>query len=172
MSYDLYAETNPAFVSFLLYRFVKSYSASTGHDGFERLSDGHDRYPHFSLSYLAIPIAMSGRLEASFSSTRTTTGFLAWLNRFPEIRVGLQRDVGQSKDVTATGLRAALHSQVLNINSDGTLSIGIAPKPPENTKSKLPNDPQKAVARAERLGGWMSKVGGPALIFSALEVNP
>lgn len=29
-AYDLYAETNPAFVSFLLYRFVKSHSDGGG----------------------------------------------------------------------------------------------------------------------------------------------
>jgi len=160
VSYDLYAETNPAFVSFLLYRFVKNYSGDT--------LDA----PHICLAYLAVPMAMSERLEVSFASTNAATGFLAWLNRFPESRVGLQRDVTQSKDVTAAGLRAALHSQLLSINPDGTLSIGVAKKPPENANGKLSSGPKRAVARAERLGGWMSKVGGPALIFSALEVTP
>jgi hypothetical protein len=160
VSYDLYAETNPAFVAFLLYRFVKSYS------------DNPSKAPHLSLAYIAVPLAMSERLEVSFASTNATTGFLAWLNRFPESRVGLQRDVSQSRDVTAAGLRAALHSQLLTISHDGNLSLGAAKKPPENAKSKLSGGPRKAVARIERLGGWMSKVGGPALIFSALEVAP
>ncbi len=160
MSYDLHAETNPAFVSFLLYRFVKTFSAGTANT------------PHISLAYLAVPMAMSERLELSFASTNATTGFLAWLNRFPESRVGLQRDVTHSKDMTVAGLRAALHSQLLNINPDGTLGIGVAKKPPENAKGKLSSGPKNAVSRAERLGGWMSKAGGPALIFSALEVTP
>ena len=159
-SYDLYAETNPAFVSFLLYRFVKCFAGES--------SDT----PHVCLAYLAVPLAMSDRLEVSFASTNATTGFLAWLNRFPESRVGLQRDVIQSKDVTAAGLRASLHSQLLCLKPDGTLGIGGAKKPPENSKSKLSSGPKNAVSRAERLGGWMSKVGGPALIFSALEVTP
>ena len=160
ISYDLYAETNPAFVSFLLYRFVKSFS------------DGTSDAPHISLAYLAVPLAMSERLETSFASTSATTGLLAWLNRFPDIRVGLQRDLAHSKPVTAAGLRAALHSQLLNIKPDGTLGIGVAKKPPENAKGKLSSGPKYAVSRAERLGVWMSKVGGPALIFSALEVTP
>jgi hypothetical protein len=160
ISYDLYAETNPAFVSFLLYRFVKSFS------------DGTSDTPHISLAYLTVPLAMSERRETSFASTNATTGFLAWLNRFPESRVGLQRDVAHSKHVTAAGLRAALHSQLLSIKTDGTLGIGIAKKPPENAKGKLSSGPRNVVARAERLGGWMSKVGSPALIFSALEVTP
>lgn len=160
VSYDLYAETNPAFVSFLLYRFVKKYSGDTLYA------------PHVSLAYLVVPMAMSERLETSFASTNAATGFLAWLNRFPEARLGLKRDVSFSKDVTRDGLRAAIHSQLLRINEDGTLSIGMAKRPPENTKAKLSNGPKNAVARAERLGAWMSKVGGPALIFSALEINP
>jgi len=160
ISYDLYAETNPAFVSFLLYRFVKSFSDDTSVT------------PHISLAYLTVPLAMSERLETSFASTNVTTGFLAWLNRFPESRVGLQRDVAHSKHVTAEGLRAALHSQLLKIKPDGTLEIGVAKRPPENAKSKLSSGPKSAVSRAERLGVWMSKVGGPALIFSALEVTP
>lgn len=160
ISYDLYAETNPAFVSFLLYRFVKSFS------------DGTSETPHICLTYLTVPLAMSERLETSFASTNATTGFLAWLNRFPQSRVGLQRDVAHSKHVTAAGLRAALHSQLLNIKPNGTLEIGVAKKPPENAKSKLSSGPKNAISRAERLGVWMSKVGGPALIFSALEVTP
>ncbi|MEB8389458.1 DUF6521 family protein [Rhodobacteraceae bacterium KMM 6894] len=117
-------------------------------------------------------MALFERLEVGFASTNAATGFLAWLNRFPESRVGLQRDLTHSKDVTSAGLQAALHSQLLSIKTDGTLEIGIAKKPPENAKGKLSSGPKNAVARAERLGGWMSKVGSPALIFSTLEVTP
>lgn len=160
VAYDLYAETNPAFVSFLLYRFVKSYCSGDG------------EMPHISLAYIVVPLALSQRLEPSFSSTNSTTGFLPWLNRFPEIRIGLQQDIEIAGDVTIQGLRAALYSQLLNLGSDRTLGLGSAKKPPENTKSKLSNIPKQAVSRAERLGTWMSSVGGPATIFSALEVRP
>lgn len=160
ISYDLYAETNPAFVSFLLYRFVKTYT------------DGTEQTPHISLAYLVVPMALSEKLEPSFASTNSTTGLLAWVNRFPESRIGLQQDVTLSKDVTAEGLRAALHSRLLSISVNGSLSVGVAKKPPETAKSKLPGGPKRAVARAERLAKWMAAVGGPALIFSALEVKP
>lgn len=159
-AYDLYAETNPAFVSFLLYRFVKSHS------------DGGGEAPHISLAYLVVPLALSQRLEPSFSSTNAATGFLSWLNRFPEVRIGLQQDIDVARDVTAQGLRAALFSQLLELGSNGTVQLGGAKKPPENTKSKMSNIPKQAVSRAERLGKWMSSAGGPAAIFSALEVRP
>jgi hypothetical protein len=159
-AYDLYAETNPAFVSFLLYRFVKSYS------------DGGSETPHISLAYLAIPLALSQRLEPSFSSTNAATGFLSWLNRFPEVRIGLQQDIEVARGVTAQGLRATLFSQLLELGGNGALQLGGAKKPPENTKSKMSDIPKQAVSRAERLGKWMSGAGGPAAIFSALEVRP
>lgn len=158
-AYDLYAETNPAFVSFLLYRFVKSYS-------------GDGEMPHISIVYLVVPLALSQRLEPSFSSTNAATGFLSWLNRFPEVRIGLQQDIEAAREVTAQGLRTALFSQLLELGSKGTVQLGSAKKPPENAKSKLSNNPKQAVSRAERLGKWMSSVGGPATIFSALEVRP
>lgn len=159
-AYDLYAETNPAFVSFLLYRFVKSHS------------DGSGETPHISLAYLVVPLALSQRLEPSFSSTNAATGFLSWLNRFPEVRIGLQQDIDVARDVTAQGLRAALFSQQLELGGNGTVQLGGAKKPPENTKSKMSNIPKQAVSRAERLGKWMSGAGSPAAIFSALEVRP
>ena len=160
VAYDLYAETNPAFVSFLLFRFVKNYSGGKGDT------------PHISLAYLVVPLAVSQRLEPSFSSTNASTGFLSWLNRFPEVRIGLQQDIEVSRDVTAQGLRAALYSQLLELGNSGTMRLGSAKKPPENTKSKMSDVPKQAVSRAERLGKWMSDVGGPAAIFSALEVRP
>lgn len=159
-AYDLYAETNPAFISFLLYRFTKSYSGD------------NDEIPHISLAYLVVPLALSQRLEPSFSSTNSATGFLSWLNRFPEVRIGLQQDIVVARHVTTQGLRAALHSQLLKLEGNGTLHLGNAKKPPENTKSKMSSIPKQAVSRAERLGKWMSGVGGPSAIFSALEVRP
>ena len=159
ITYDLYAETNPAFISFLIYRFVKAYSDKANYG------------PHISLVYLAIPIAVSEKLEPSFANTSSSTGFLAWLNRFPEIRMGLQEDITLSKNITEQGLHAALHSKLLRINSSGTISMGTATKPPENTKSKLADVPKRAVVRSETLGKWMSGAGRPSSIFSALEIN-
>lgn len=159
-AYDLYSETNPAFISFLLYRFVKSFNESD------------DRLPNFSLSFLVIPLAISERVEPSFAATNSATGFLAWVNRFPEIRVGLQRDVEFARDITVEGIRLAIASQLIAISDKGDLRIGPAKRPPENIKSKLPQRPKDAVARAERLGKWMANAGSPSLIFSALEVTP
>ena len=102
ISYDLYSETNPAFVSFLIYRFVRAYKASDYEDA-----------PHFSLVYLAIPIATSNRLQMTFSSTNVKTGLLSWINRYPEIRIGLMNDVEAARDFTTEGLRAAIHSELL-----------------------------------------------------------
>ncbi len=158
-TYDLYAETNPAFISFLLYRFIENYQYDNGPP------------PHVSLAYLVVPLALSQRLELSFSSTNATTGFLSWLNRFPDIRVGLQRDIDVSREITSQGLRVALYCRVLKLAESGTVHFGDAKRPPKNTKSKMPILPRQAISRAERLGLWMSNTGGPAAILSALEVQ-
>lgn len=169
-TYDLFAETNPAYVAFVLYRFVDSFIQHS--DRRPHVIQHSDRFPHVSLAYLMLPLALSQRLELSFSSTNITTGLLPWLNRFPEIRIGLQRDIDVARQITSHGLRAALYSRTLELGEGGSLRLGNAKPPPKGAKSKMPTLSRQAVSRAERLGVWMSQVGGPSAIFSALEVQP
>jgi hypothetical protein len=160
VTYDLYAETNPAFIAYLLQRFVLKYCEKS------------EVPPHISLAYIAIPISLTGMLEGSFSATRSTTGFLPWLSRFPEVRIGLHSNVAASKDLTSKGLTAGVQGGLLRIADGCNLTLGGTKRPPENLKSKLPESPKACVARAERLGGWMASAGKPATIFSALEIQP
>lgn len=169
-TYDLFAEVNPAYVAFVLYRFVDSFTQQS--DGVSHVIRQGERLPHVSLAYLAVPLSLSQRLELSFSSTNITTGFLPWLNRFPEIRIGLQRDIDDARHITSRGLRAALFSRALELGEGGSLCLGTAKHPPKNAKSRMPNRSKQALSRAERLGVWMSQVGGTSAIFSALEVQP
>jgi hypothetical protein len=160
LTYDLYAETNPAFIAFLLSRFVIKYlqTAGTG--------------PNVSLAYVVVPISLTGSLESTFSATNSRTGFLQWLSRFPEVRTGLHSNIEASKDVVLSGLLASIHGRMVNLTNGHILTIGEGKSPPENVKSKLPAAPKATVSRAERLGVWMAGAGSPATIFSALEVQP
>jgi hypothetical protein len=159
LSYDLYSETNPVFISFLLYRFFEAFNS-------DALAS-----PHFSLCYLVVPISLSDRLQPSFSSTNSSTGLLAWASRFPEVRIGLGREVVASRQMTTDGLRTCLHCGLITIGARGVLLKGAAKTPPANVRDKLPDNPKQVIRRAERLGKWMSTAGSPSSIFSALEVN-
>ncbi|WP_244436059.1 three component ABC system middle component, partial [Bradyrhizobium elkanii] len=74
VAHDLFAETNPAFGVFTIVGFCRSFL------------DESETAPAIALIYLAIPIAMSGDTQTSFSDTNSRTGLLAWLNRYPESR--------------------------------------------------------------------------------------
>lgn len=160
VTYDLYAETNPAFIAYLLQRFILKYRGETV------------ILPHISLSYLAVPIALTGNLESTFSKTNSRTGFLPWLSKFPEVRIGLHSNIEVCKDVTLSGIKAGVYGGLLTITETAHLNLGNAKSPPENLKGQLPDAPKACVSRIERLGGWMAAAGNPASIFSALEVQP
>lgn len=160
VTYDLYAETNPAFIAYLLQRFVLKHRGKA------------ERPPHISLSYLAVPIALTGNLESTFSGTNSRTGFLAWVSRFPEIRIELNSNIAVCRDVVLSGIKAGVHGRLLTITETAHLNLGSAKSPPESQKGQLPDAAKACVSRIERLGGWMADAGDPASIFSALEVQP
>lgn len=77
IAYDLFAEANPAFGAYGLLGFCRKHIVAAG------------RGPDFALSYIALPIALSDDLNASFEETTALTGLLSWLNRYPDVRVDL-----------------------------------------------------------------------------------
>lgn len=158
IAHDLYAETNPAFGTYAAIGFCREYkSAST-------------QNPSIALVYLALPIAMSRDTGRSFSETNITTGLLAWLNRYPEIRLNLDARLDASLDVVSASLRLGLTSNALALADDG--AIGLGPKPPIKAPvERLPAEPKKVIRRAERLGGWMGKAGSVGSVFSAFGVT-
>ncbi|WP_139813143.1 three component ABC system middle component [Ensifer aridi] len=127
--------------------------------------------PALALTYLAVPIALSHDMEPSFSATNAATGLLAWLNRYPDLRLDLGDRLDASKDIVSSAVRLGLSSRALALNDGGTLTLGAAA--PSMTKADdLPEEPKGAVRRAQRLGTWMGKAGTAASVFSALGVVP
>lgn len=158
-TFDIYAEANPAFTAYLIQRFVKKYYAAA------------EAFPHISLVYVALPISMSAKLEPTFESTNSRTGFLAWLSRFPEVRIGLNENITASQKIIADGLKAAVLSRIIVVNQQGGLEMGGSKGPPESLKATLPDGPKAIVSRVDRLGTWIGKAGSPASVYSALEVR-
>jgi hypothetical protein len=159
IAYDLFAETNPAFVTFGLVGFCRKYVAASG------------RSPELALAYLALPIALSDDLETSFEETAATTGLLSWLNRYPDVRLDLGSRLDASKDIVSSAVRFGIGARALSLVADGTIGLGarsLSPAPVAN----LPENPKRTVKRAERLGTWMGKAGSAGTIFSAFGVTP
>lgn len=159
IAHDLFAETNPAFGAFGLVSFCRSYQSISC------------RSPNFALSYLALPLALSGDLQDTFERTTARTGLLSWLNRFPHIRLDLRERLNASKDIVSAAIRFGLSAQALALSADGTISLG-AHKLPTNSVANLPQEPKRVLKRAERLGTWMGAAGSAATVFSAFGVTP
>lgn len=158
IAHDLYAETNPAFGAYAAIGFCREYHSVSAQN------------PSIALIYLALPIAMSRDTERSFSETNVSTGLLAWLNRYPEIRPNLGARLDASLDMVSATLKLGLASKALALVDGGTITLG--PKPPIKAPvGRLPIEPKKAIRRAERLGAWMGDAGSAGSVFSALGVT-
>lgn len=158
IAHDLYAETNPAFGTYVATGFCREYQSVSG------------KNTPIALIYLAFPIAMSRDTEQSFSGTNITTGLLGWLNRYPEIRLNLGDRLDASLDVVTASLKLGVTSNALELVDGGAIRLGTMP-PIKAPVGKLPSEPKKVIRRAERLGGWMGGAGTPGAIFSAFGVS-
>ncbi len=159
IAYDLFAETNPAFGAYGLLGFCRKFIAAAG------------RRPDFALAYIALPIALSDDLNASFEETTTLTGLLSWLNRYPDVRVDLGARLDASKDIVSAAMRFGLSARALLLEPNGTLGPGPR-KPVQAPADNLPQNAKRALKRAERLGTWMGNAGSTGTIFSAFGVTP
>lgn len=158
IAHDLFAETNPAFGTFILVGFCREYCAV--------LPSG----PSLALIYLAMPIAMSSDTQASFSETNRRTGLLAWINRYPDLRLNLGHRLNASVEIVSASIKLGMASKVIDIVEDGSVRLG-ANTLVKAPVSRLPQEPKNAIRRAERLGVWMSEAGSPGSIFSSLGVT-
>ncbi|MCP2138558.1 hypothetical protein J2S28_005682 [Rhizobium sp. SLBN-94] len=159
IAHDLFAEANPAFCTFLAVGFCKTYVSVS------------DSSPALALLFLALPIALSQDMEPSFSATNSATGLLAWLSRYPDVRLELGSRLDASKPTVSSAVRFAIGSRALALNEDGTIILGSA-APPISKTDNLPQSAKSAVRRAQRLGTWMGKAGSTASVFSAFGVVP
>ncbi|MBA9068164.1 hypothetical protein FHR71_001905 [Methylobacterium sp. RAS18] len=159
IAYDLFAESNPAFGTFVLVGFIRKYEIAS------------QRSPELALGYLALPLALSDDLETSFEETAATTGLLSWLIRYPDVCLDLGSRLDTAKTIVSAAVRFGVGSRALALGPDGTIGIG-ARRTPVAPISGLPDNPKRAVKRAERLGTWMGKAGSAGTIFSAFGVTP
>jgi hypothetical protein len=159
VAHDLFAETNPAFGVFVIVGFCRSFR------------DISETAPAIALLYLAVPIAMSGDTQASFSETNSRTGLLAWLNRYPEIRLDLGARLDASLPIVSASVKLGLTSRALELGKGGVIGLG-SNVPAKAHVDRLPSEPKQVIRRAERLGVWMAGAGTVGSIFSAFGVMP
>ncbi len=77
LAHDIYSETNPAFCAHALVAFTTAFLSV------------NDKGPEIPAVYLALPVAMAGDLSRTFYGTNKNTGLLEWLERHPQVQIGI-----------------------------------------------------------------------------------
>nr|WP_042671949.1 three component ABC system middle component [Methylobacterium sp. B34] len=154
-THDVYAETNPAFCAAVLVEFTKAYMS-------ERPSG-----PEAPVAYLALPVALSGELAGAFDKTNKRTGLLEWLERSPQVQVGLADRVNASLDIVSDAIRFGCFTRLLAIGAGARLSLGDK-KLKSSAINALGEEPGQAIKRAGRLGHWFAAAGSTRSVFGIM----
>ena len=155
VAHDVFAETNPAFCAYALTGFTAAYVSIK------------DVCPELPLGYVALPIALSGDLAGTFDGTNRKTGLLEWLNRSPQVQVGLAERINASMPVVTEAVRFACFARVLAVEADGRIRVG-SQKLKKSAIEGLGEGPARALKHAERLGYWFAMAGSTRTTFDMM----
>jgi hypothetical protein len=155
VAHDVFAETNPAFCTYALAGFVAAYIAT------------RDAGPELPLGYVALPIALSSDLANTFNGTNRNTGLLEWLNRSPQVQVGLAERVNASLPMVTEAIRFGCFARALAVETDGRIRVG-SQKLKKSAISGLSDGPARALKHAERLGYWFAMTGSTHTTFDMI----
>ncbi|WP_336866573.1 three component ABC system middle component [Sphingomonas sanguinis] len=155
IAHDLFAETNPAFGAYLLLSFVRGFAEET------------DKGPELPIAYLALPIIVSGDLRATFDGTNRRTGLQEWLERSPQIQVGLGERLNHSMDFVAGAVRLGCFSMVVHLSHEARLGEGTR-YCRRDLATGLSNELAQSVRHAERLGYWCAAAGSTKTIYDTM----
>lgn len=154
-AHDIYAETNPAYYAWALTSFTNAYQTI------------QTAGPDLPLAYISLPIALSGDLSAAFGGTNRKTGLLEWLERSPQVQIGLAERVNASTEFVTTGLRFACFVRAVELTREGRLQLGATP-PKLSARSGIDGEVTQAFKRAERLGYWFAMAGSTRNLFDIM----
>lgn len=150
---DVYAMTNPALGSAVLWSFLK---------GAER----GDRGVALPLLFLPLPILLSSTLAASFEETSSRTGFFGWLDRHPEVTVGLAERIQRTEAMSRRALLFAARTTLLTADATGAFRPTGALSDTKLRRAGAAVRPLFPLAK--RFGIWVGEVGSTRDVFYAL----
>lgn len=155
VAHDIYSEVNPAFCAYALAGFTAAYLSVTVGG------------PELPTAYLALPIALSGDLGGAFDGTNKSTGLLQWLERNPQVQVGLAERVNASMDVVTEAIRFGCFARVVAVDGAARLQLGDR-KIKRGAVDALSEEPAQALKRAQRLGYWFAAAGSTRTVFDMM----
>lgn len=155
IAHDVYSEVNPAFCTCALAAFTSAY-ITLNKNG-----------PELPLFYIALPLALSGDLSASFKGTNKNTGLREWLERSPGTQIALADRLNSTMDIVSDAIRFACFTKVLALNEDARLQMG-SQKLKKTSIKVLSEESSQAIKHAERLGYWLAMAGSTRAVFDIM----
>lgn len=158
-SIDIYAATNPAFGALALHAFCSAF----------KINGSHTK-PSYPILFLVLPILFSRKGIATFDGTNVTTGFFEWLDRHPQLKLGLAENIRSGIPYTKAALRFAIRHHLLR--TDGYEYSPVPNAPWKQYKWLASDERGHFLNCSKRLGSWVAKVPNETTIFHALGVHP
>ncbi len=157
IAHDIYAETNPAWVGYVLVAFLR---------GFVEAEPAGAELP---LAYLGLPICLSGDLATTFEGSNKKTGLREWLERSPQIQLDLADRLNGSMSLVTEAVRLACFTKTVRLES-GRLLLGDVTLKADLAKG-LSLDLSGPVRRADRFGFWLGGSGSTKTAFDLLGLS-
>ncbi|MGV3707350.1 MAG: three component ABC system middle component [Gemmatimonas sp.] len=149
---DLYATTNPAFGCALLASYLS---------GAEEAGQSLE----FPLLFLPMPILLSS-LRGTLAHTNRKTGFYPWIERHPELSVGLAARVERMSAITRRSVLYGARIEVIAAGADGRFRASGALR--ETALARTGEAVRPLFPLARRLGLWIGEVGSTRDVLYAL----
>jgi hypothetical protein len=155
---DVYAMTNPAVCSLVLWSFLKGY-VSKDENGCQ-----------LPLMFLPIPIILSSTTATKLNHTNSQTGFIPWVMRNPEVAVNMYEKVQHCVPFTRSAITFGIRYGLFNLNESSQfdaplIRLSSRQAIDENT------DLKDILEKAKRLGVWIGQAKSPTIIFHTLGIT-
>lgn len=153
-SFDVFAETNPAFCSVILQKFCLGYSQES------------DCGVDFPIIFLVLPIVLSSESNRNFLNTNVATGLFRWLDRNPEVLVQLPDLVQETVSYTKRAITFGLSKKAFGVSKNGQFVV----EHKEVFKNTSSLDPyiKMTCINSFRFGQWLGQVGSTTMIYNSL----
>lgn len=151
-SVDVFAATNPAFLSLVLFSFIEGYN--------DEASEGLP----FPLAVLPIPIIVSGDLDNTFNGTNIKTGFYAWIKQNPVVVVNLNERINDSIEYIQPAISFGIAKKIIRFDERGGL-WAITQNTGNLHSSTILG---RFFKNSKRLGNWIGQIKSTKTIFNHL----
>ncbi|MCM0626615.1 DUF6521 family protein [Lysinibacillus sp. OL1_EC] len=160
ISSDIYASTNPAFCSLVLWHFLK---------GYEEVSTEGCELP---ILFLPIPIVLSKSNREAFIGTNTSTGLLTWLTREPQVLINIAERIESTNNITRESIIFGIGNDIISINNHGKFyqnNKGIVQKRLKIFLNTPPGEDLKEIfSVSKKLGNWCGQMNSSKIILNIM----